>query len=103
MTRAWIFASAVAVILAAALCWRYPYALDSFGVRSALAALVVAVSWRVYGRKPQPPKPAQPLGTPDKPNRRWARMMYANGLISMEELNAFYASHPENENDSLTS
>lgn len=97
MTRVWIFAAAVAVILAAALCWHYPYALDSFAVRLAWAALIVLVSWRLYGRNQQPPKPPSKMGTPDRPTRAWARMMFHNGLISMEELNAFCANHPEEE------
>ena len=65
-----------------------------------LALLLVAVAWLVAY-----PKLAKPASKPVDPNdygiapvygtRRWARMMYANGVISMEELNRFYASHPE--------
>jgi hypothetical protein len=60
--------------------------------------LVALMAWLAIGlRKPQPapPAPPPPFGTPDKPNRAWARMMFHNGLITIEELNAFYARHPE--------
>jgi hypothetical protein len=96
MKRAWLFSAALSVVLAWLLCWRYPHALDTFDVRAALAAIVVAVAWRMYGRKPpKPPVPPPPFGTPDKPNRAWARMMYHNGLLSLEELQAFYDKNPE--------
>lgn len=32
-----------------------------------------------------------------KLTRRWARAMYFHGFMSMEELNQFYATHPEGE------
>lgn len=32
-----------------------------------------------------------------KPTRKWARTLYYNKLISMEELNDFYQKHPEKE------
>lgn len=44
--------------------------------------------------------PEAPEGTkPRYGSRRWARMLYYNGLIDLAELNAFYVQHPENLSD----
>lgn len=45
--------------------------------------------------KPSPNPDAQDLQMPKAGTRRWARMMYHNGLIDIEELNRYYQSHPE--------
>lgn len=47
--------------------------------------LILAVALKLFGKKKQP----------DVLTRRWARAMFKAGLMSMEELNEFYATHPE--------
>ena len=49
---------------------------------------------RVFYR-PTPNPDAADLQTPRAGTRRWARMMYHNGLIDIEELNRYYENHPE--------
>ncbi len=75
-----------------------------------IAAVVVSGALVVYARAravtPPPSTPAPALvpespegSTPRFGSRRWARMLYHNGLIDLAELNAFYAQHPEKLND----
>ena len=45
--------------------------------------------------KPSPNPDAADLQVPAIGTRRWARMMYHNGVITIEELNAYYETHPE--------
>jgi uncharacterized membrane protein YfcA len=61
-------------------------AIRQYWFRAAIALIVTAVSWRLFYRQPK---------TKDKQTRAWARAMYHNGLISIEELNNFYLTHPE--------
>lgn len=69
------------------------------------AFLVVAVAWRLWPYqvmvRPVTPNPEQQPGTPapTRLTRRWVRMLYHNGLISIEELSAFYDRVPEDPND----
>lgn len=98
MKRAWYIALLLTVAVCALAGWRYPAAFDSLSVRLGLSALIVTVSWRLSRRK-QATKPAaqpnEPQGKPVPGTRRYARMLYANKLISMEELNRYYAEFPE--------
>jgi hypothetical protein len=73
-----------------------------------MAALIVAFSALVWGvdtvRRFKRPKPAtgpvDPYSSPARyGSRRWSRAMYHNGIISMEELNKFYAGTPDNPAD----
>lgn len=57
------------------------------GPLSVLAAIIVYVAWRFFYR----PKPFTET-------RRYARALYFNGFISMDELQRFYDTHPEDEN-----
>ena len=54
------------------------------------ALLLVAAAGKLYFRKP-----IVPTTRLDPNTRRYARAMYHNGYISMEELVQFYVSHPE--------
>jgi len=75
-----------------------PYLLACAAAITALAYFVVRAS---------PAKPARPKWVPEAPDgsvprfdsRRWARACFFNGIITIEELNAFYASHPEDLTD----
>lgn len=58
-----------------------------------LVAAVVYVGWKLYYRQPKP----------FTETRRYARAMFASGIISMEELQEFYDTHPENEEEDATS
>lgn len=77
--------------------------LASFALRNApvlwtlpVAAVIVLASWWLFGRTSKP-KPVD-YGGPIIPNtRRWARFQYHNKFISLDELQQFYDSHPENE------
>lgn len=96
MKRAWYIALALTVALCALAGWFYPVAFDSTFVRLSVAALIVAVSWRLSRRKPATkPIDKPPDGRPVPGTRRYARMLYANKLLSMEELNRYYAEFPE--------
>lgn len=51
---------------------------------------------------PQPPvwvKESESNVPPRHGSRRWARALYHNGLISIEELATFYTGHPEDLRD----
>lgn len=61
-------------------------ALQHYWFRAAVAVIVTAIAWRLFYRQPK---------AKDKQTRAWARAMYHNGLISIEELNNFYLTHPE--------
>jgi heme O synthase-like polyprenyltransferase len=88
--------TAMTIIIAAAIDRHFPAALFYYPVRLCAGVLIVAIAWRLFGRKPAPLKQ---LGGLDPNSRKWARAMYHNGLISLEELNSFYLTHPEEEND----
>ena len=70
--------------------------------------IVVLASWLRHVRKVQqltPEKqtfvPEAPTGSIPRPgSRRWARALYHNNIIDLEELNAFYVQHPEDFSDS---
>jgi hypothetical protein len=72
-----------------------------------IAAVVVAISARWFGlpllRRPVTPNPEAGVNIGQTPprtalpapgSRRWARALYHNGVISIEELVSFCASHP---------
>jgi hypothetical protein len=68
----------------------------------AAALLITFTCWRVFGVRhsivppaPQPSEVDDGTGMPRYGTRRWARMMYHNGVISMEELVRFYHDNPE--------
>lgn len=69
------------------------------------ALLIVAVTfavWRFPVRvRPVTPNPERKPddGQPIVGTRRWARMLYHNGLISIEELSSFYDQTPEEPED----
>jgi cytochrome b561 len=97
MTRTFVFGVALSVIVAWFLARYNPHALSAYGFRSAIGALICAVAWRLFYRRPQP----APFNIPGvKPyTRKWARILYHNGIISLDELNAAYAIYPEDKKD----
>jgi hypothetical protein len=83
-----------------------PYWLDVV-----IATVVVAISARVCAvplwTRPVTPNPevnvwvpeADPATHPRYNSRRWARAMYHNGIITIDELARFYVEHPEDMRD----
>lgn len=63
-------------------------------IGAALAAGICALAWKLYYK---------PATVPFEQTRRFARMMYHNGTISMEELQEFYDTHPEADDDGSNS
>ena len=82
-----LFGNALGLVAAYAV--GFSPAITHLWFRVAITSLVVAIAWRLFYRKP-PVK--------DQQTRAWARAMYHNGFISIEELNQFYLTHPEDEN-----
>ena len=72
-------------------------------------AVIYACSWCAVrlGAKKQPAPPPRVTFVPEAPegsvprygSRRWARAMFYNGMCTIEELNAFYATHSEDLTD----
>ena len=77
----WLFGLTAAIALGYAL----RHVLEAWGILL-LAALNTLVAWRLFARR---------WTKPFKPTRAWARALYAQGMISMEELNQFYAEHED--------
>jgi hypothetical protein len=75
-------------------------------VAAVVTAGLIALRMR-RSAPPAAPLPKKPEFVPEAPegsvprpgSRRWARALYYNQLIGMDELNAFYASHPEDFSD----
>ena len=74
--------------------------------------IALPISWYLIGwgapsrrKKSVPPPrvtfvPEAPEGSvPRYGSRRWSRAMFYNGMCTIEELNAFYATHPEDFSD----
>lgn len=57
-----------------------------------LVAAIVYVGWKLYYRQTKP----------FTETRRYARAMFASGIISMEELQQFCETHPEDEEDAAS-
>lgn len=98
MKRYWkmlAFGNSLAIIVASIIAIVRPAALKAQWFQAGVAAIVVAVAWQLFGRES---KPKQQPGQLVPGTRRWARALYYNKLISMEELNRFYLTHPEDEN-----
>ena len=57
---------------------------------------IVLLSWWFFGHK-RGPQPVDYGGPVIPGTRRWARTLYHNKLMSLDELQKFYESHPENE------
>jgi len=89
MTRMFVFAAALALLVSFA-GWHYDMGRP---VQWAAALIICLVAWRLYYRKPSPPPSKD--GKPLPGTRAYARMLYFNGIISMEELFEFYNTHPE--------
>lgn len=91
------FGVAVAIVVGAAPLLSHGDAWPRW-VTPVLSGLIVVVSWLVMWPKlPKPAPRAKDSGTgiPPVGTRRWARMMFHNGLISVEELNQFYVDNPD--------
>ncbi len=85
------FAIALSIVLGVVLAHTSIARLPQVSRAIILAPLVAAIVWlshKWYFR----PKPFTET-------RRYARAMYASGIISMEELQDFYNRHPENEEE----
>jgi hypothetical protein len=81
MKRFWVFGIGTACILG----WALQHVMTT-GLAIVLAALITFVAGRLYARH---------WTKKFKPSRAWARALYAQGMISMEELNQFYAEHED--------
>jgi len=75
---------------------------------SVVALGVSATYWLLNRKAPHAlPDAVKPSYVPEAPegsaprygSRRWARALYYNSLIDLEELNKFYALHPEDLSD----
>lgn len=77
-----------------------------------IGLLIYSVSYQLWLSPPstEPTKPAtapplafieeaDPATMPRYNSRRWARACYHNGIITLEELQAFYNSHPHSLSD----
>lgn len=70
-----------------------------------VSAAIVWLAYLVLSGAPK--KKAAPKFVPEAPadsmpryeSRRWARAIYHNGYITLAELQAFYATHPERMDD----
>ena len=97
MKRWWqsfAFAIAVAVVLGFVLSHLHFGLLPILAKAVIVAVVALGISWyafKLYHR----PKPFEQT-------RRFARAMYYNGLISMEELQRFCDTHPEDEDGNGT-
>ncbi len=71
------------------------------------AAIITALAYFILMPQSKPHKPKAPVWVPEAEagtvprhgSRRWARANYHSGIISIEELNAFYVTHPEDLSD----
>lgn len=61
-----------------------------------VALMIVVLAYALFGHKPRQ-KPVDYSKSPAPNTRRWARQLYQNKLISLEELQRFYDVHPEEE------
>lgn len=100
LTRTFAFGAALGVIVAWFLARHAPTMLDTFASRVVIGALICAVAWRMFFRTPRKPRPA-PFQIPGvKPcTRRWARALYFNGIITIDELNRLCMLYPEDSED----
>lgn len=92
MTRTWLFASALAIVVGT-LTLRFAPGLFGYGAVTLAASTIVAAACYLFYR--QPKKPTADPNAVQPFTRKWARAMYHNGFISLEELVQFYAEHPE--------
>ncbi len=76
--------------------------------RLLIAGVVITLlAYYVNSFKPAPKKVDKPVWVPEAEagtvprhgSRRWARANFHSGIISIEELNAFYVTHPEDLSD----
>jgi hypothetical protein len=75
-----------------------------FVLLTAACGFLVGVPGQPGGKKPaqanrREPVPKATTGMPRYESRRWARACYHSGYITLQELNDFYASHPEDLSD----
>ncbi len=72
-----------------------------------IGAILTLLAYYVNLFKPAPKKVEKPAWVPEAEagtvprhgSRRWARANFHSGIISIEELNQFYISHPEDMSD----
>lgn len=88
MKRSFAFAIALAVVIGYGLSRSHLLLASSLWavLTIVLAAAISFVSWKLFYRK-----------KPFTETRRYARAMFHSGIITMEELQRFYDTHPEKE------